>query len=173
MLLNCWHFDHRVLLIFPPSKLVFKTDFKISKMNEKGIVEDYAEKAGLSHRSVLRANELHRLVQSQGCFGPIGALGVSASGLAVICLHLVISWLIINCSVKGLYQPYLMIRLPEGFTMGCKIGNQIRARLKIIFDESLGNGIYWGFNTRQVLDILFVILYPLQPDKWIRVCLDI
>ena len=58
-------------------------------MNENGIVEVYAEKAGLSHRSVLRANELLRLLQSQGCLGPTSALGISDTGLPVICLHLV------------------------------------------------------------------------------------
>ena len=59
-------------------------------MNDKGgIVEVYAEKAGLSDRCVLRANELLRLVQSQGCLGPTSALGISDTGLPVICLHLV------------------------------------------------------------------------------------
>ncbi len=56
-------------------------------MNEVGILEDFAEKAGLSHRTVVRANELHRLVQSQSCLTT--GLGVSGTGSVVICLHLV------------------------------------------------------------------------------------
>ena len=51
----------------------------------------FANKSGLgdSSRLVARANELHRLVQSLGCLGPVAALGASASSLAVVCLHLV------------------------------------------------------------------------------------
>ena len=59
--------------------------------SEGGILNHLVEKSGLPHNSrlITRASEIQRLVQAQGCLGPLAALGASATAMAVICLHLV------------------------------------------------------------------------------------
>ena len=58
-------------------------------MSENGILSVLAEKSGLGHNVVNRANEMHRLVQAQGCLGPGAFVGASSTAMVVICLHLV------------------------------------------------------------------------------------